>query len=303
MGKWKYRSVQITACVMTAVLSLLALSSCGGSEASSAESATGENVTKGTYGTLGSAYEYYLKTQESDSKKQLIKEIIYSKTSKKINNKTTDELLLELKEEDEDLYKVWKDITGYWDKVYDKDYVNIGVLPDGLPDDDSLCIVCLGYELNADGSMKQELIDRLTVAYESAVKYPNAYVLLTGGGTAALNPSVTEADSMANYLISKGIDSNRIIVENKSLGTDTNAVYSANILSSRYPSVNKITIISSDYHIGWGSTLFYAEFKYMAYSKNASVRYEIISNAACETNIYDNLEYLPYQLWWIADSY
>lgn len=51
------------------------------------------------------------------------------------------------------------------------------VLPDGLPDTDELCIVVLGFQLNPDGSMRDELINRLNVALRSAEKYPNAYIV------------------------------------------------------------------------------------------------------------------------------
>ena len=39
--------------------------------------------------------------------------------------------------------------------------VNVDVLPDGLPNDDSLCITVLGFALNDDGTMKDELVGRL----------------------------------------------------------------------------------------------------------------------------------------------
>lgn len=64
---------------------------------------------------------------------------------------------------------------------------SIGVAPDGLPDTNKHAFVVLGYALNSDGSMQGELKGRCQVAYESAMKYPNAYVVLAGGGTAADN--------------------------------------------------------------------------------------------------------------------
>lgn len=74
------------------------------------------------------------------------------------------------------------------------------VLPDGLPDTDELCIVVLGFQLNPDGSMRDELINRLNVALRSAEKYPNAYIVCTGGGTASGNASATEAGEMATLI-------------------------------------------------------------------------------------------------------
>ena len=91
----------------------------------------------------------------------------------------------------------WEKIMEYWDYVNTDMNVNVDVLPDGLPNDDSLCITVLGFALNDVGTMKDELVGRLQTALASAQKYPNAYVAVTGGGTAKNNPNAIEADQMA----------------------------------------------------------------------------------------------------------
>ena len=48
----------------------------------------------------------------------------------------------------------------YWSYANNEMILYPDVLPEGLPKDDSLCIVVLGYELAPDGSMKKELIGR-----------------------------------------------------------------------------------------------------------------------------------------------
>lgn len=113
----------------------------------------------------------------------------------------------------------------YWDYVNTDMNVNVDVLPDGLPNDDSLCITVLGVALNDDGTMKDELVGRLQTALASAQKYPNAYVAVTGGGTAKNNLNATEADQMAAWMIANGLDENRLIVENKSKSTVQNAQF------------------------------------------------------------------------------
>lgn len=73
-----------------------------------------------------------------------------------------------------------------WEKIMKYgDYVNtdMNVNVDGLPNDDS--------------TVKDELVGRLQTALASAQKYPNAYVAVTGGGTAKNNPNAIEADQMA----------------------------------------------------------------------------------------------------------
>ena len=157
--------------------------------------------------------------------------------------------------------------------------LNYDILPDGLPDSDELCIVVLGFQLEPDGSMKDELIQRLTVALNSAKKYPKSYIVCTGGGTAADNPAASEAGEMAKWLEANGIEKQRLIVEDNSITTAQNAIFTYDILTSLYPSVKKLAIVSSDYHIATGELLFKAEAVIRAnYPGNEKL--EVVSNAA-----------------------
>lgn len=190
-----------------------------------------------------------------------------------------DELLNELSSIDTSAGIRWTQIMDLWRSGDLAQPLNYDVLPDGLPDTDELCIVVLGFQLNPDGSMKDELINRLTVAYESAVKYPNSYIVCTGGGTASANASATEAGKMAEWLIDQGIDEDRIIVEDDSLTTAQNAIYTYDILTHDYPSVKYIAIVSSDYHIATGELLFSAE-AILRSDVPGEQRIQVISNAS-----------------------
>ena len=172
----------------------------------------------------------------------------------------------------------WRSIMDYWSYAHSEMVLNPDVLPDGLPDNDSLCIVVLGYALASDGSMQKELIGRLKVALASAEKYPNAYILCTGGGTASGNSQVTEAGQMAAWLEKQGIDSSRIIVENKSYSTTQNAVYSYKILREQYPQVKHLAMVTSDYHMSWGYMAFATELSLGVYV-DLNPHLDIISNA------------------------
>ncbi len=189
-----------------------------------------------------------------------------------------------LMEKDPESAMQWEEIINLWGAVESSspneyNTLNPDILPDGLSETDSLCLVVLGYQLNADGSMKDELIGRLETAKRSAEKYPNSVILCTGGGTAFNNLKATEAGEMKKWLINHGIDESRVIAEQSSLTTGENAIYSLEILNRDYPQVCDIAIITSDYHMATGELLFGAE-SILRYQVDGISKYKIVSNAA-----------------------
>ncbi|MBQ6419582.1 MAG: YdcF family protein [Clostridia bacterium] len=190
-----------------------------------------------------------------------------------------DALLKEISSLDAGAGTRWKTIMDLWTSEKLGQPLHYDVLPDGLPETDELCIVVLGFQLEPDGSMKEELIERLRVALNSAKKYPNAYIVCTGGGTAAENPAASEAGEMAKWLAQQGVEENRIIVEDHSITTAQNAIFTYDILTSLYTSVKKLAIVSSDYHIATGELLFQAESVLRA-GVPGNEKLEVVANAA-----------------------
>lgn len=241
----------VTAAVLVAVL--LLSSGCGKNETSNTDPTRAQKIVEEIavdYGTYGS--------EAKDRIKELSEELseIDSVSAKRIDC----------------IVDIWT--SGDLGKP-----LNYDILPDGLPDSDELCIVVLGFQLEPDGSMKNELIRRLTVALNSAKKYPKSYIVCTGGGTAADNPAASEAGEMAKWLEANGIEKQRLIVEDNSITTAQNAIFTYDILTSLYPSVKKLAIVSSDYHIATGELLFKAEGVIRAnYPGNEKL--EVVSNAA-----------------------
>ena len=168
-------------------------------------------------------------------------------------------------------------LAGKWEQIMDLWNAPVTVnaeLADNLPGDDTLCLVVLGFQLNPDGTIREELEERLKVALAASQQYPNAFIVCTGGGTAADNPDATEAGAMAGWLEANGVAASRILVEDHSLTTAQNAIYTFDILTEKYPQVNRIAIISSDYHIATGTLLFSAE----AILRDSPIT--VVSNAA-----------------------
>ena len=190
---------------------------------------------------------------------------------------------------------LWRAIMEDWRRNNEEMEVHRDVLPDGLPQDDTLCIVILGYGLRADGSMKEELIDRLVVGLASALKYPNAWVCVTGGATAA-DTDDTEAGQMAAWLVEKGLDPGRVILETRSLSTTDNARNVYGILRDRYPQVDSIAVVTSDYHIRWGVSMFTTVSDYESYYGSKAIR--VVGNAANTTG--SSTDTLYSQAWGIS---
>ena len=178
--------------------------------------------------------------------------------------------------------EAWEQIMAYWSHVNTDMVVNIGTVPEGLPEDNSVAIVILGFALNADGTMKEELIGRLQTGLNIAEAYPNSYVVVTGGGTAANNPDVTEGGLMGAWLLEQGLAEDRLIIENKAPNTVGNAENTYKILASEYPQVDSFVMVTSDYHVPRGCILFYSKCLLAAYETGGEPL-ELISNAGYYT--------------------
>ena len=192
-------------------------------------------------------------------------------------------VLAQLKQLDPAMGASWEKIMKFWSAANAEGFVNVGAVPQGLPNDNSLCIVILGYALNDDGTMKDELVGRLRTGLAIANAYPNAYVCVTGGGTAANNPNVTEAGLMAAWLQENGLAENRLIIEDKAGSTVANAKNTYDVLVSNYQSVDNIVMVTSDYHIVRGSLLYYTKFVLEAQATGGK-QIGIIANCGFDTN-------------------
>ena len=202
----------------------------------------------------------------------------------------------QMKELDPKQGSIWEKILFDWSWINSDMPVFEGTVPDGLPEDNSLCIVVMGFGLNEDGTIRPELEDRLVMALTFALKYPNAYVLVSGGQTGAVD-GVTEAGQMAAWLQSKGLEADRIIQEKQSLSTTANAVNCYKLLTGSYPQVNAVAIVTSDYHIAQSCAMFAMVSNYQSgYKSGKSL--ELVGNAVCDTGNTENS--LMTQAWGIS---
>ena len=202
----------------------------------------------------------------------------------------------QMKEQDLKQGAVWEKLMFDWSWINNEMVVYEETLPEDLPQDDSLCIMVMGFALNADGSIRPELADRLEVALAFSRKYPNAWVLVTGGQTGAVD-GITEAGQMAAWLQKNGLDKGRIIQETQSLSTTANAVNCYKLLTRSYPQVNSVAVVTSDYHIAQSCAMLAAVSNYQSGYKGGK-SLELVGNAVCDTGLTENS--LLTQAWGIS---
>ena len=108
-------------------------------------------------------------------------------------------------------------------------------------------VIVLGNRLNDDGSISRIQEERLEMALELEKLYEPDYFILSGG---LANPKagITEAKAMYDYLITKGMNKEKLILEDKSLSTVENAKFSVPLAETL--GAEMIIVCSSPYHFG-----------------------------------------------------
>lgn len=93
-------------------------------------------------------------------------------------------------------------------------------------------IVLLGGSVDASDSVSRgqlaanEAAERVLDTIQLAHRYPQARILISGGGGNVFGDGVGEAPVIADYMKSIGIDPSRLIIEDRSRTTSENALYS-----------------------------------------------------------------------------
>lgn len=107
---------------------------------------------------------------------------------------------------------------------------------------DEDAVIVLGYGVKS-GKITAMLKNRLEKVLEYHAKNPDAVIIVSGGRGDENKPS--EAEVMKNYLLANGIESDKIIEENKSRTTVENLKFSANLVEKNHTAV----VISNTFHI------------------------------------------------------
>ena len=119
---------------------------------------------------------------------------------------------------------------------------------DGQNYEDADYIIVLGAKVDPWGPSRA-LDDRLRAAYSYLETYPDSKAVVTGGQ--GPDEVMSEGDCMADWLIEKGVDPERVIRETEADDTRENLRFSCELIEEDCGQVRtqKIVIVSSEYHL------------------------------------------------------
>lgn len=114
-------------------------------------------------------------------------------------------------------------------------------------------LTILGGGVLADGTLPAKVVQRMETGLAEANAHPSVPVLVTGGDT---GNGVTEASSMRRWLLDNGVADERIIAEDRSWTTLSNAAESRRLL----PEVSSLVLVTSESHLRRAVVDFTAAF-------------------------------------------
>lgn len=113
--------------------------------------------------------------------------------------------------------------------------------------------IILGNRMNDDGTISEIQKNRLEMAFEIEQLFNPDFFILSGG-VVNKKAIISEAEGMYDYLIKKGMNKDKLIMEKESLTTVENAKYSVPIAKNLGAEI--IIVCTSPYH--------FADSKYQA---------------------------------------
>lgn len=108
-------------------------------------------------------------------------------------------------------------------------------------------IIILGAGLNGT-TPSISLTDRLEAALDYMLENPDCIAVASGGR--GEGEDITEAEAMRRWLVARGIEEDRILLEERSTSTVKNIRYSLDVISKYAdPRYASIAIVTSEYHL------------------------------------------------------
>ncbi|MGM9551556.1 MAG: YdcF family protein [Clostridia bacterium] len=131
-------------------------------------------------------------------------------------------------------------------------------------------VVVLGCGIRGD-RVTVPLAYRLNSAIEYHKKNPNAVIVVTGGK--GFQETITEAEAMEKYLISHGVDPDKIIKEEKATSTNENMRFTKEILDKHFAKDYSVVVITNNFHIYRSVSIAKMEGFENVYHKHAGLKW------------------------------
>lgn len=116
------------------------------------------------------------------------------------------------------------------------------------------CIIILGCKVKGS-ELSPFLIARTDEGLRLYNEGYGEYIIVSGGR--GPGEDITEAQAMKDYLVGKGVEPSRIIIEDKSTSTYTNIKYSSEVMKQR--GMKSAVIVSNKYHLRRASLMAKSE--------------------------------------------
>lgn len=129
--------------------------------------------------------------------------------------------------------------------------IEIGVIHEGgkePPEEPADAVIVLGAGVNGT-QPSLSLRTRLDAAADYLAANPEVPAVLTGGQ--GYGEEITEAQCMYNYLTERGVDADRLILEESASNTAENFAFSRELLKEAGvdPSADTVAVVTNDFHI------------------------------------------------------
>jgi len=125
----------------------------------------------------------------------------------------------------------------------------LGAVHATKPDRQPEYLVVLGAAIREDGTPTLSLVNRLNWVVDYASENPQTNIVVSGGQ--GKNEPVPEAQAMAIYLADRGVDKNRIILEDRATSTMENFKYTKELIGDQ----KEIAFVTNDFHVFRSSML------------------------------------------------
>ena len=133
--------------------------------------------------------------------------------------------------------------------------LSCGVMAEGMiltsmmkePEPESEYIIVLGAKVNGT-TPSWSLRYRIDSAAEYLKENPECVAIASGGQGA--DEGISEALAIKNFLVEKGIEEDRVLLEDRSTSTEENLIFSGAIIESCGGSMaSEVVIVTSDFHM------------------------------------------------------